>query len=156
MKPSEAQSKQVRNIFPLLGYHAGITGLSCNGDSGGPLVEFNSTEEHYVQVGIAQGGTCMSRTKPAIFSRIEDPDIFEFITKEFRNTIIPTTEATTITTKTTTTTMTTTTSIPATILRTIASTPIEEAPRPSSTPAPILSASEHLHSVEKYTIMLSR
>ena len=109
MKPLEAQSKQVKNIFCLLGYHAGITGLSCNGDSGGPLVEFNSTEEHYVQVGIAQGGTCMSRTKPAIFSRIEDPDIFEFITKQFRNTIIPTTEATTTTT---------TTSIPATILRT--------------------------------------
>ena len=58
-----------------------MTGLSCKGDSGGPLVEFNSKEEYYVQVGIVAGGSCNSSTDPTILSRIEDHNIFNFITK---------------------------------------------------------------------------
>ena len=69
----------------VLGYHGGVTGLSCRGDSGGPLVEFNSKDEYYVQVGIVAGGACNSSTEPAIFARIEDYQIFEFITKQFWN-----------------------------------------------------------------------
>ena len=49
------------------------------------MVEFNSKEEYYVQVGIVAGGSCNSSTEPAIFARIEDYQIFEFITKQIWN-----------------------------------------------------------------------
>ena len=65
----------------ISGYHAGVTGLSCPGDSGGPLVKFDSKEEYYVQVGIVAGGSCNSSTDPTILSRIEDHQIYNFITK---------------------------------------------------------------------------
>ena len=74
----------------VLGYHGGVTGLTCRGDSGGPLVEFNSEEEYYVQVGIVTGGACQSESEPAVFARIEDNNNFEFITKKFWDHISPT------------------------------------------------------------------
>ena len=74
----------------VLGYHGGVTGLTCRGDSGGPLVEFNSEEEYYVQVGIVTGGACQSESEPAVFARIEDNNNFEFITKQFWDHISPT------------------------------------------------------------------
>ena len=49
------------------------------------MVEFNSKEEYYVQIGIVAGGSCNSSTQPAIFARIEDDQIFDFITKQFSN-----------------------------------------------------------------------
>ena len=69
----------------MLGYHGGITGLTCNGDSGSPLVKFDSVEGNYVQVGIVSGGTCQSENEPAIFARIEDYQTFEFINGDFWN-----------------------------------------------------------------------
>ena len=45
---------------------------------------FKSAEDYYVQVGITAGGVCKSRDDPSIFSRIEDPNIFEFITNQLR------------------------------------------------------------------------
>ena len=72
------------------GYHGGVTGLTCGGDSGSPLVFFNSEERHYVQVGIVSGGTCQSKSDPAIFARIEDHQTLEFIRKQFWDHIPPT------------------------------------------------------------------
>ena len=74
-------------ILYILGYQAGVTGLSCGGDSGSPLVFFDSQKEHYIQVGVVSGGTCQSFTDPAIFSRIEDHQNLEFIRKQFWNNI---------------------------------------------------------------------
>ena len=77
------------NVF-LIGYHGGVTGLTCGGDSGSPLVFFNSVERRYVQVGIVSGGTCQSKTDPAIFAHIEDHQTLEFIKKQFLKHIPPT------------------------------------------------------------------
>ena len=76
--------------FCFLGYHGGVTGLTCGGDSGSPLVYFNSQEGHYTQVGIVSGGTCQSKSDPAIFARIEDHQTLEFIRKQFWDHIPPT------------------------------------------------------------------
>ena len=67
-----------------------MTGLTCGGDSGSPLVFFNSEEGHYVQVGIVSGGTCQSKTDPAIFARIEDGKTLDFIRQQFWDHIPPT------------------------------------------------------------------
>ena len=64
--------------------------MTCGGDSGSPLVFFNSEERHYVQVGIVSGGTCQSKSDPAIFARIEDHQTLAFIRKQFWNHIPPT------------------------------------------------------------------
>ena len=74
----------------FVGYHGGVTGLTCGGDSGSPLVFFNSEERHYVQVGIVSGGSCQSKTDPSIFARIEDHQTLEFIRKQFWEHIAPT------------------------------------------------------------------
>ena len=74
-----------------------MTGLTCRGDSGGPLVEFNSEEEHYVQVGIVSGGACQSENEPAVFARIEDDNIFQFIRREFWNHFYQTDDGKTLT-----------------------------------------------------------
>ena len=85
-----------------------MTGLTCRGDSGGPLVEFNSEEEHYVQVGIVTGGDCQSESEPSVFARIEDNHNFVFITKDFWDHISPTETKTKMTTTTPRTTSSTT------------------------------------------------
>ena len=64
--------------------------MTCGGDSGSPLVFFNSEERHYVQVGIVSGGTCQSKSDPAIFARIEDHQTLEFIREQFWKHILPT------------------------------------------------------------------
>ena len=74
----------------IIGYQAGVTGLTCGGDSGSPLVFFDSQKEHYVQVGVVSGGTCQSLSDPSIFARVEDYDTLEFITKQFWDNIPPT------------------------------------------------------------------
>ena len=76
-----------RTILYVLGYQAGVTGLSCGGDSGSPLVFFDSQKEHYVQVGVVSGGTCQSLSDPSIFARVEDHSTLEFIRKQFWNNI---------------------------------------------------------------------
>ena len=65
------------------GYKGGVNGLTCGGDSGSPLVVFDSKTTRYTQVGIVSRGSCQSFTNPAIFARIEDTKIFEFIMKQF-------------------------------------------------------------------------
>ena len=69
-------------LFCVIGYHGGVTGLTCRGDSGSPLVFFDSIDLHYVQVGIVSGGSCQSFTDPAIFARIEDSKTLDFISKQ--------------------------------------------------------------------------
>ena len=73
----------------LLGYQAGVTGLTCGGDSGSPLVVFDSEEKYYLQVGIVSGGICQSFTHPPIFTRIEDHQTLEFINKQMWNHFAP-------------------------------------------------------------------
>ena len=75
--------------FLFLGYHGGVTGLTCGGDSGSPLVYFDSEEGRYVQVGIVSGGTCQSKSDPSIFARVEDHQTLEFIRKQFWDHIPP-------------------------------------------------------------------
>ena len=69
-----------------IGYEIGGYG-SCKGDSGGPIAYF-STEERlgqyrFIQLGIAQGGigACGDPTLPAIYVRLEDKEVFQFINK---------------------------------------------------------------------------
>ena len=63
---------------------------SCNGHSGGPIVQFvsgdSSSEDHYVQIGIVQGGLgqCGDASIPAIFTRTENEEIFDFIQDQTR------------------------------------------------------------------------
>ena len=65
----------------LLGYEAGLSGLTCGGDSGSPLVVYDSQNEQYTQIGIVSGGQCSSLKMPAVFVRIEEQEILEFIYK---------------------------------------------------------------------------
>ena len=65
----------------LQGYEAGVSGLTCGGDSGSPLVIYDSQNEQYTQIGIVSGGQCSSLKFPAVFVRIEEQKILEFIYK---------------------------------------------------------------------------
>ena len=69
-----------------------LTGAgSCPGDSGGPLLVENletlrkqsRTGIKFVQIGVVHGGisTCDNKNFSTIFARIEDPEIFYFVTK---------------------------------------------------------------------------
>ena len=71
---------------------------------------FKSEEDYYVQIGISAGGVCKSREDPSIFTRIEDPKIFEFITHQLRERPANSPTNTTTTSMTTTITTSTTTS----------------------------------------------
>ena len=62
------------------GYEAGIS-TSCRGDSGGPLMVFNSNKQCHTQVGIVSGGVCGSAKYHAVFARLEDKHVLEFINK---------------------------------------------------------------------------
>jgi hypothetical protein len=60
-------------------------GASCRGDSGAPIFRYevfnrNLTDLRYVQIGTLHGSVnnC-ENTFPGIYSRIEDPSIFEFV-----------------------------------------------------------------------------
>ena len=63
----------------IIGYEAGVSGLSCKGDSGGPLVVFDSETGLHSQVGIVSGGSCGNTQLPSVFTRIENPDVLQFI-----------------------------------------------------------------------------
>lgn len=66
------------------GYELGGYG-SCKGDSGGPIVFFQPGEksgrDRFVQVGTVQGGIgkCGDASFPAIYVRLEDKEVLEFI-----------------------------------------------------------------------------
>ena len=62
---------------------------SCPGDSGGPLVLFDSRRLCYIQIGIAAGGHCGSTKYHGAFTRLEDPQVLDFIYRyAFGRTII--------------------------------------------------------------------
>ena len=56
---------------------------SCEGDSGGPIVRFDPETNRFQLIGIVQGGigTCGDPSFPAIYVRIEDTEIFNFLTQ---------------------------------------------------------------------------
>ena len=56
---------------------------ACAGDSGGPIVRQNE-DDRYVQIGIVSAnlGNCASRNWPALYSRVDHPDILEFIARK--------------------------------------------------------------------------
>ena len=60
---------------------------SCKGDSGSPLMIFNTSEARYVQVGIVAGGiqpdSCGDKNYPGIFTRIDHPEIYDFVDSQF-------------------------------------------------------------------------
>ena len=64
------------------GYEVGGFG-ACPGDSGGPLMRYvtDTATPKYVQLGIVQGGVnvCGDKLFPDIYTRIEDPEVFNFI-----------------------------------------------------------------------------
>ena len=72
------------------GYEAGPGGkTSCPGDSGGPLVVFDSIRLCYTQIGVATGGHCGSTKYHGAFTRLEDPQVLDFIYRyAFGRTII--------------------------------------------------------------------
>ena len=55
----------------------------CHGDSGGPIINFDSSSkaEHFVQSGVVHGGIleCSNNVYPAIFVRLDHPDILDFV-----------------------------------------------------------------------------
>ena len=55
---------------------------TCKGDSGGPLTIEGSDDKFY-QLGIVHGmvSHCGNRNFPSIFARIDDPEIYDFITE---------------------------------------------------------------------------
>ena len=72
------------------GYEAGPgVNTSCPGDSGGPLVIFDSIRHCYTQIGVATGGHCGSTKYHGAFTRLEDPQVLDFIYRyAFGRTII--------------------------------------------------------------------
>jgi secreted trypsin-like serine protease len=56
---------------------------ACKGDSGGPLMIFDTRDFRYVQVGIVAGGinpeNCGDRDFPTIYTRLDDPEVFDFV-----------------------------------------------------------------------------
>ena len=58
---------------------------SCKGDSGGPLVIFNTPNYRYIQVGVVVGGLIQdcgskeSRHHPGIYTRLDHPEIMNFL-----------------------------------------------------------------------------
>ena len=60
------------------GYEAGVS-TSCPGDSGGPLVVFDSQTRCYTQIGVVSGGVCGSTIYHGAFTRLEDPQVLDFI-----------------------------------------------------------------------------
>ena len=58
---------------------------SCEGDSGGPLVYLqvgsSAERDKYIQLGIVQGGIgkCGDASFPAIYIRLEDKDVLDFV-----------------------------------------------------------------------------
>ena len=70
------------------GYEGGVS-TSCPGDSGGPLVIFDSIRHCYTQIGVATGGHCGSTKYHGAFTRLEDPQVLDFIYRyAFGRTII--------------------------------------------------------------------
>ena len=73
-------------LFPETVFCAGNSASaqgSCKGDSGSPLSVFNTSESRYVQVGIVAGGiqpdACGDKNYPGVFTRIDNPEIADFI-----------------------------------------------------------------------------
>ena len=56
---------------------------SCKGDSGGPLKIFDTDSGSFVQIGIVAGsvnlGECGTKNFPVVFTRLDNPEIYEFI-----------------------------------------------------------------------------
>ena len=63
---------------------------SCHGDSGGPLLAYEHENAdkmaHFVQLGVVHGSTgdCGDPNQPGIYARIEDPEVWTFITSTTR------------------------------------------------------------------------
>lgn len=51
----------------------------CRGDSGGPLIVLDGA--HFVQIGVIHGGIKCQVGVPSISTRLEDPEILEFVRK---------------------------------------------------------------------------
>ena len=55
----------------------------CKGDSGGPLIQYDSNinNQQFVQIGVVHGGMkdCYNDEFPAIFNRLTNPKILEFV-----------------------------------------------------------------------------
>ena len=62
----------------------------CHGDSGGPIINFDSNVDakYFIQIGVIHGGIleCSNDVYPAIFVRLDHPDILDFV----KNAIYPT------------------------------------------------------------------
>ena len=82
----QCKSTLLIHITLYIGYEIGGYG-SCKGDSGGPIAYFstehNSGQYRFIQLGIVQGGigTCGDPTLPAIYVRLEDKEVLQFIKK---------------------------------------------------------------------------
>ena len=56
---------------------------SCPGDSGSPAIRKNHRNEAYEQVAVVHGsvGSCRADIFPTVFTRLDDPNIFQFVNK---------------------------------------------------------------------------
>ena len=56
---------------------------SCAGDSGSPAIRRNYRKNAFEQVAVVHGsvGSCRADIFPTVFTRLDDPNIFEFINK---------------------------------------------------------------------------
>ena len=63
------------------GYTSTTQNGPCSGDSGGPLAKFNTLTEQTVQIAILNGGVsaCGDQDIPAIYTRVDYPEILDFI-----------------------------------------------------------------------------
>ena len=73
---------------------SGVSGLigagvgTCAGDSGSPAIFYDWKREAFSQLGVLHGGVtqCSSNVLPSIYTRLDDPNILQFIENELNRT----------------------------------------------------------------------
>ena len=83
---------------------AGVDGISadagsCAGDSGSPAIKKDYVRNAFYQVAVLHGsvGSCSAAVFPTVYTRLNDPEILEFVTKSINGIPVTTKVATTTT-----------------------------------------------------------
>ena len=64
---------------------------SCAGDSGSPAIRKNHRKNAFEQIAVVHGsvGSCRADIFPSVFTRLDDPNIFDFVNKHLNGNELP-------------------------------------------------------------------